>query len=1389
MRLNAIRYVVLCLFVSLAMQMQGKKTESSFLNDRAVSFLWNNLDSAEYYAQKAVAASRTHSDGRAMAVNTLARIATIRMDFTNAWDLYNSVPDITDNTLEVVAAEIGLMRICQRTSDNVSFYEYRNSILLKLRALNEESQSLSAAHMERLLALEYSFRLESAWYWFELEQPEQAEREMSFLTDESRLIQDFDHYLLYSYMRGLGLGSDGLDDRAKLIQRLQSLDICLRGAVRTKNVRMQILSIGAVCSLMLEYGTESALQGMSGDMQARLDALEEDFRLLPCELAEKALSLAVSYGGLYEIIECERLLASCYFEMEMYTESLEVLQEALDLLNDNMRASVSSLLLDTIPLLESYRTDQIIVEKELMTLIPHAVVPEALAALREQMGLAYSGLDNKPASDYNRTVYLEIQKSIRLDRRYEARSLLLVRSNRRLIGMLYAVAVIMVVLTVFLLLFNRRIKVANSRYATLVERMVGICESILCPAPEGKEIIEWLNESVAVPLAELVKANFVTISPNAGIEVEWGRRHVDAESRMVVKTLTPYIAAALHNANELFDQEDRLREVEKQHYLYTLHASMNKRENMARKTCCQVVGECLPYIDRMRAQTALLARTPQESEQFAQSLDYVSELAERINSYNDLFAQWIRIRQGMVHLHVESFELQPLFDIVSHGNRSFLQKGLKLEVLRTDAVVRADRVLTLFMINTLADNARKFTPTGGTIKLTAVLNDDYVEIVVSDTGIGMNEKEVQRIREGKLLTADKRNPAKGSGFGIMNCKGIIEKYLKYDAMFSVCRFDVESEPGKGSRFSFRLPKGTRRILSMFALLLSTMGASSQSVEEMQDSLLLAAYMHAESAYTCNTEGRFEEALLYADSAFSDLNYDYLLSGGSPERMLSLFDTHDPAETLWLKEDYPTDYETILWLRNEIAVSALALRDWDAYRYNDNAYLILFKQYFGEQIIESDYRWLQRTNSNLNIAVLLFFVLLLVLLLILFVEYSRRWMMFRSDMQQALRVVNSIRAESSMPHTSHFEANDMLNQFVDGIFLEVSRLANISSLMITLDNDGRMLKAVHTQGVADERLADRMTVCLANGCEQSSADGLCRVVPLLLTLDGRERMIGAMGVRLKQEPSETWSVLKGMIARYVATTLYSSVIRFESKSRDIEQIKEESERIRFEENRLYVSNLILDNCLSTLKHETLWYPGRIVQMVQAIQATNNSSTGVYEQITDMQEIVDYYRELFSILCQYAMAQTSDQLIRKESMTVVNLMAHASAHVEKMRSKYGYTGTLNVQESALRVRGDSVLLEYLLENLLNKGMEQGGDMLLFANTNGFVRIALFRQCSAPEQELLDGLFTPLMNRNDMSYVICRQIIREHDEVFGYPGCRINAESVEGGITIWFTIPMVE
>ena len=109
---------------------------------------------------------------------------------------------------------------------------------------------------------------------------------------------------------------------------------------------------------------------------------------------------------------------------------------------------------------------------------------------------------------------------------------------------------------------------------------------------------------------------------------------------------------------------------------------------------------------------------------------------------------------------------------------SYQLKNINLNVVDTSEVVKADKTLTLFMINTLADNARKFTPSGGEVTISAKSLDDYVEVSIIDNGVGIDEEGLRNLFSFKKIELKQSTSpvqGKGYGFGLMNCKGIIEK--------------------------------------------------------------------------------------------------------------------------------------------------------------------------------------------------------------------------------------------------------------------------------------------------------------------------------------------------------------------------------------------------------------------------------------------------------------------------------------------------------------------------------------------------------------------------------------------------------------------------------------
>ena len=246
-----------------------------------------------------------------------------------------------------------------------------------------------------------------------------------------------------------------------------------------------------------------------------------------------------------------------------------------------------------------------------------------------------------------------------------------------------------------------------------------------------------------------------------------------------------------------------------------LRVNNNERRHLEQRAKVSLIMSITPLIDRILHEVKYLDNLEKldnlehlENQEYTERLDYIRELTDNINLQNDLLTRWIQLRQGELSLHIESFQLQDLFDIIARSKTSFSMKGVDLQVEPVDAIVKADRVLTLFMINTLADNARKFTEQGGSVSVSANVANDFVEISVKDTGCGMNEETLAHVFEHKI--SDKG--ARQHGFGLMNCKGIIEKYRKMSPLFNVCTLSAESEVGRGSRFFFRLPKGIIRLL-------------------------------------------------------------------------------------------------------------------------------------------------------------------------------------------------------------------------------------------------------------------------------------------------------------------------------------------------------------------------------------------------------------------------------------------------------------------------------------------------------------------------------------------------------------------------------------------------
>ncbi len=104
------------------------------------------------------------------------------------------------------------------------------------------------------------------------------------------------------------------------------------------------------------------------------------------------------------------------------------------------------------------------------------------------------------------------------------------------------------------------------------------------------------------------------------------------------------------------------------------------------------------------------------------------------------------------------------------------------------------------VVDHLVDNAIKFTPPGGQVIARLTYDDEQVVLQVTDTGIGIPDEYQERIFDRFYqVDGSVRREYGGCGLGLALVKEIVEKHSG--------TVDVESEPGRGTTFTIRLPAG------------------------------------------------------------------------------------------------------------------------------------------------------------------------------------------------------------------------------------------------------------------------------------------------------------------------------------------------------------------------------------------------------------------------------------------------------------------------------------------------------------------------------------------------------------------------------------------------------
>ncbi len=709
--------------------------------------------------------------------------------------------------------------------------------------------------------------------------------------------------------------------------------------------------------------------------------------------------------------------------------------------------------------------------------------PALAASLFERLSINYSALDDKPSSDSYRNLYLDAQEDARQDRELDVRAEQLNKMSQRLNF-------------TFLILF------------------------------------------LAVVVLVMILTSLV-------------RRRRRGTAQTIIHTLSqPLTTWQQQQATAAVARADQREEVDEQYQAEQLTLERNIYNNLEQRARVALVNSITPLINRIIIELHHLDSKEMPIEQRQQRYQYIAELIAQIDSYNAVLTTWIQLRRGELSMRIESFPLQELFTILQKSAITYSLQGIQLRVEDTNAIVKADKALTLFMLNTLADNARKACGDkqqsastdqehSSTITISAAQHGDSIELAIADNGCGMAAEQLSTLFSRQAVDTRQR------GFGLMNCKGIIERYKKMSSLFSVCDISAESTLGVGTTVRFRLPQGIIRMIVAIVAMGSMMTLSAHDIDTIADYKSLA-----DSVYFCNLQGRYSDALAFAQDTYHAIN-DYYLSLYPEDTDTLVFVGTDSAELRWVYYNVPIDYDIILDVRNETAIAALAQHEWTIYRYNSSVYTRLFRELSIDHSLPTYVKNMANFRDVMTVANIILVLLILSIIIAFYFVYYRYKVIERSVVER-INEVNSILLNPSIP----------LN-----------------------DKDSAIRQLWHSS-----------------------------IIP-------------------------TAGQLNSIVSEILSAIAHEQE-RVTHDEEALELAIDDVNQVHYENECLHVSNNVLDNCLSALKHETMYYPSRMLQLIRSI-----SHDGAIVDTTthaSLTETAQYYHTLFTILSAQAQAQVESNI---------------------------------------------------------------------------------------------------------------------------------------------------
>jgi len=260
---------------------------------------------------------------------------------------------------------------------------------------------------------------------------------------------------------------------------------------------------------------------------------------------------------------------------------------------------------------------------------------------------------------------------------------------------------------------------------------------------------------------------------------------------------------ALKKSNEELEARIRKRTSELEHALEKLGELNQLKANFI----ANVSHELRTPLTHLKGYLNLLAieQLGALSELQKKAVRVMTEAETRLEGLIEGLIQFSLFSNGQLTLNLEPTDIGEALQVtLEQALARARSAGILMEIAieRDLCSVSCDKEKITWVVSHLLDNALKFTPAGGTVKLDVSQSNNFVKITVSDTGIGIPVERMAEIFElFHQLDSSPTRRYSGTGMGLALSQQIL--------MLHGSTMTVESKVGKGSQFTFMLTQAMR----------------------------------------------------------------------------------------------------------------------------------------------------------------------------------------------------------------------------------------------------------------------------------------------------------------------------------------------------------------------------------------------------------------------------------------------------------------------------------------------------------------------------------------------------------------------------------------------------